>query len=435
MSASTFSDASLARDSQSADFDLIVRQQPTRARVAGGKEKERKPVDPPPIVQIRVREEGTYLAQHYLQSPYYFMCCSLYDASEDNPVPVAPSTALTGTLVSSLHRLKDVDNSDGGFFVWGDLSVKIEGDFRLKFTLFEMRKDDVTYLKSIITDRFTVYPPKSFPGMGESTFLSRSFADQGVKLRIRKEPRTLIKRPPPRPEDYPQPLPRSPDRSSIQMSSNAFSGYPQAAGRDYASYYGAAHPTKRARMSSIDMGTRGVYDADGRLRQMDAYPQTAIYNQAGGYPASMMQGYPTGHTGVPDYTMSYGIPASAQVPQMQDPSVHGRSSQQATMQSLGMVNQPGTPTADATGAMMSQGYPRSQQYQTSSTILPPLQRNRNFPQGANGATARGYFDQSSQAATPILPSQPMGTNEAERYGSAPGQAPFDHPGSANGTPR
>ena len=24
---------------------------------------ERKPVDPPPIVQIRVREEGTYLAQ------------------------------------------------------------------------------------------------------------------------------------------------------------------------------------------------------------------------------------------------------------------------------------------------------------------------------------------------------------------------------------
>lgn len=29
---------------------------------------------------------------------------------------------------------------DGGFFVFGDLSVKIEGEFRLKFTLFEMRK-------------------------------------------------------------------------------------------------------------------------------------------------------------------------------------------------------------------------------------------------------------------------------------------------------
>ncbi|PYH96265.1 hypothetical protein BO71DRAFT_321357 [Aspergillus ellipticus CBS 707.79] len=432
MSASSYPDASLARDSQSSEFDVIVRQQPNRARVAGGKEKERKPVDPPPIVQIRVKEEGTYLSQHYLQSPYYFMCCSLYDAAEDNPVPVAPSTALTGTLVSSLHRLKDVDNTDGGFFVWGDLSVKIEGEFRLKFTLFEMRKDMVTQLKSIITDRFTVYPPKSFPGMAESTFLSRSFADQGVKLRIRKEPRTLIKRPIPRPEDFPpqQVPPRSPDRSSIPIPQTTFSGYPTATNRDYASYYGAANPAKRARMTSVDLSARNMYDDRGGL----AYPQAALYNQPGGYPTPMMQGYPTGHAGVPDYAMSYGIPSSAQVPQMQDPGAHGRSSQQATMQSLGMVNPPGTPTADSTGAMMPQGYSRSQQYQTGSTILPPLQRNRNYPQGANGVAARGYFDQSSQAATPILPSQPLGTNDADRYGSVPGQVAYDHPGSANGTP-
>ncbi|GAB1192281.1 hypothetical protein APSETT444_001470 [Aspergillus pseudonomiae] len=358
--------------SPSSDFELIIRQQPTRARVAGGKEKERKPVDPPPIVQIRVKEEGTYLAQHYLQSPYYFMCCSLFDPSDDVPVPVPPSTALTGTLVSSLHRLKDVDNTDGGFFVFGDLSVKVEGDFRLKFTLFEMRKDIVTHLKSIISDRFT-------------------------------------------------------DRSSIQMPGNTFGGYPTAAAaasRDYGYYAG---PVKRQR-TSIDFGNRGMYD-DGRMRQMEAYPQTAAMyaNQPGAYPTPIMQGYPTGHTGVPDYAMSYGIPPSAQVPQMQDPGAHSRSSQQATMQSLGM-------TGDSTGAMMQQGYARPQ-YQASSTILPPLQRSRNFAQGANGATARGYFDQTSQAATPILPSQPLGTNEADRYGSAPGQAAFEHPGSSNGTPR
>ncbi|KAE8392073.1 velvet factor-domain-containing protein [Aspergillus alliaceus] len=435
MSASTFPDASLTRDPQSSDFELIIRQQPTRARVAGGKEKERKPVDPPPIVQIRVKEEGTYLAQHYLQSPYYFMCCSLFDPADDVPVTVPPSTALTGTLVSSLHRLKDVDNSDGGFFVFGDLSVKIEGEFRLKFTLFEMRKDVVTHLKSIISDRFTVSPPKSFPGMAESTFLSRSFADQGVKLRIRKEPRTLIKRSVPRPEDYPQPVPRSPDRSSMQMPGNAFGGYPAAAAttsRDYPYYTG---PVKRQR-TSIDFGNRSMYDADGRMRQMEAYPQTAAMyaNQPGAYPTPIMQGYATGHAGVPDYAMAYGIPPSAQVPQMQDPGAHNRSSQQATMQSLGMVNPPGTPTADSTGAMMPQGYARPQ-YQTSSTILPPLQRSRNFAQGTNGATARGYFDQTSQAATPILPSQPLGTNEADRYGSATGQASFEHPGSSNGTPR
>ncbi|KAL6238136.1 hypothetical protein BDW75DRAFT_202043 [Aspergillus navahoensis] len=435
MSAANYPDPSLPRPSTSDDFELIVRQNPNRARVAGGKEKERKPVDPPPIVQIRVREEGTYLAQHYLQSPYFFMSCSLYDAQEDAPASIPPSTALTGTLVSSLHRLKDVDNTDGGFFVWGDLSIKVEGDFRLKFSLFEMRKTDVVFLKSILSERFTVSPPKSFPGMAESTFLSRSFADQGVKLRIRKEPRTLIKRTAPRPEEYPQAAipPRSPsDRAAMQIPGSSYPAPPyQPTSRDY-SYYA---PVKRQR-TSVDYGARGMYDADGRMRQMEAYPQTAaLYGQPGGYPTPMM-GYPSGHSGVPDYAMSYGLPSSAQVPQMQDPAAQSRSSQQATMQSLGMVNPPGTPTfgqtPDSARAMMQQAYPRPQ-YSASTAVLPPLQQSRNYPQGTNGAT-RGYYEQSPQA-TPILPSQPLGTSEAERYGVPPGHTGYDQPGSANGTPR
>ena len=92
------------------------------------------------------------------------MCCSLYHATEDRPASVLPDKALTGTVVSSLHRLKDIENQgkyaggisffvawglsgtnpsrglDGGFFVFGDLSVKTEGEFRLLFDLYEMRK-------------------------------------------------------------------------------------------------------------------------------------------------------------------------------------------------------------------------------------------------------------------------------------------------------
>ncbi|KAJ5123698.1 hypothetical protein N7448_009795 [Penicillium atrosanguineum] len=340
MSVATYSDASLSREAQSSDFDLTIRQQPDRARVAGGKEKERKPIDPPPIVQLRVREEGSYLAQHYLQSPYYFMCCSLYDASEDRPVPVAPSTALAGTLVSSLHRLKDVDNSDGGFFVFGDLSVKIEGEFRLKFTLFEMRKEVVTYLKTIVSDRFRVSPPKNFPGMMESTFLSRSFADQGVKLRIRKEPRTMMKRSAPRPDEFPQAMPpRSPDRQSVQIPpATGFTGYPTQA-RDY-TYYGAP-PVKRHR-TSIDYGRQSIYDAEGRMaRPMDSYGQPAtMYSQPGAYQAPMQ--YSTGQV-VPDYGMSYGLPPSAPMSQMSDPSGQIRPSQQAAVGQLMAMNQPGTP--------------------------------------------------------------------------------------------
>ena len=63
--------------------------------------------------------------RHYLQSPYYFMCCSLYDATEDRPAPVQPSTALAGTLVSSLHRLKDIDNA-GWYLPGGQWGCRVK---------------------------------------------------------------------------------------------------------------------------------------------------------------------------------------------------------------------------------------------------------------------------------------------------------------------
>lgn len=286
-----------------------------------------------------MRQENTYLAQHYLQSPYFFMCCSLYDATEDRPAPYPPSQALAGTLVSSLYRLKDVDNVDGGFFIFGDLSIKVEGEFRLKFTLFEMQKDVVRNLKSVISNTFVVLPPKAFPGMAESTFMSRSFADQGVKLRIRKEARNMMKRGGGvRPDDYTN-VPRSPERTTMPPIANpAFAGYAPPTGRDYSTFYGStaapapAAPmppaTKRIR-TSIDMGNRGpgpVFDGDAQ-RFPQAYPQTtSLYpnpnaapnpapnpnpspnpSQTPGYqnpPMPTFPAYGTGQTGnLPDYNM------------------------------------------------------------------------------------------------------------------------------------
>ncbi|KAI9498224.1 velvet factor [Zychaea mexicana] len=99
---------------------------------------------------------------------------------------------LAGQMVSSMHKLKDYDNNDGGFFVFGDLSIRMEGQFRLQFTLFEITTQGAVSLKSIYSDVFTVYSSKTFPGMLESTFLSRTFSDQGVRLRIRKEHRVQM---------------------------------------------------------------------------------------------------------------------------------------------------------------------------------------------------------------------------------------------------
>ncbi|GJJ76658.1 hypothetical protein EMPS_09017 [Entomortierella parvispora] len=172
----------------SSKYVLTIRQQPQRAKVCGLKERDRRPIDPPPIVQIKLADPASDRNKDYLQSPYLFMCCNLVHADDPNGEIVAPAhRALAGTVVSSLNRLKDVDNSDGGFFVFGDISVRIEGHFRLRFSLFELIEGQVVHVMTSLSNALMVYPSKTFPGMSESTFLSRSFSDQGVRIRIRKD--------------------------------------------------------------------------------------------------------------------------------------------------------------------------------------------------------------------------------------------------------
>ncbi|KAL2150818.1 hypothetical protein VTH82DRAFT_7381 [Thermothelomyces myriococcoides] len=177
------------------DFELAVRQQPKYACVAIGKGKERKPIDPPPIVQLLVNPRKDP-ARTFLQNPYLILTARLIrkgddDGQDDQSTP--KESDLTGTLVSSLYSLKDTDNSQGGFFVFGDLSVRRVGTYRLAFILYELRlaEKECWLLSRTVSDPFVVYATKTFPGLAESTFLTRSFSDQGVRLRLRKDSRSV----------------------------------------------------------------------------------------------------------------------------------------------------------------------------------------------------------------------------------------------------
>ncbi|KAF1833756.1 hypothetical protein BDW02DRAFT_461427, partial [Decorospora gaudefroyi] len=172
---------------------LVIRQQPREALVTvKGKEKFRKPVDPPPILQLKVLQESDP-HQQFLQNPYLFVSVSLWKHDKDEPIESTPNDSLAGTLVSSLHRLKDVDNKDGGFFVFGDISIKVQGPYRLHFSLYEFQSewDQIQHLCSKTSEKFNVVLPKDFKGLEESTYLSRAFSDQGVRLRLRKEARGM----------------------------------------------------------------------------------------------------------------------------------------------------------------------------------------------------------------------------------------------------
>ncbi|KAI8617771.1 velvet factor-domain-containing protein, partial [Chytriomyces sp. MP71] len=155
-----------------------------------GEKVDRRPVDPPPIIQLDITSNGTPEDFAYLYNPYYFMYASLIALDNEDEVHIlhdGKTRSTTGSIVSSLYRLRDLDNKDGAFFVFPDLSVRMEGSYRLKFSLFEIINTEMYYCTSIISNPFNVYSAKKFPGMEESTFLSKAFAEQGLKIRIRKE--------------------------------------------------------------------------------------------------------------------------------------------------------------------------------------------------------------------------------------------------------
>ncbi|KAI9280153.1 velvet factor [Umbelopsis sp. AD052] len=168
-------------------FNLNIRQQPEQARLSTGNERERRTIEPPPIVQISLNGVSPENEGNWLQSPNYFMCANLVHPTNDSKVYTPHHPALAGQVVSAMYKLKDIDNQDGAYCVFGDLSVKAEGEFRLKFTLFKIQDAKVINIISIISSSFMTYAAKAYPGAMEPTFLSRSFYDQGARIRIRKE--------------------------------------------------------------------------------------------------------------------------------------------------------------------------------------------------------------------------------------------------------
>ncbi|PVH69955.1 hypothetical protein DL98DRAFT_541203 [Cadophora sp. DSE1049] len=151
-----FADAATARI-QSNDYQLIVRQGPQSTRINVGKEEERKPVDPPFVIELKISSQPD-LHQNYIKST--------------NPCLFEYHSSLAGTLVTSLQHSTDKDNNGGAIFVFDDLSVKVEGKFRLRFDLFEMGDDQCSHIKSVTSDPFIVRLAE--------TSLTRFFRNLGV---------------------------------------------------------------------------------------------------------------------------------------------------------------------------------------------------------------------------------------------------------------
>ncbi|KAF9928659.1 hypothetical protein BGZ67_006839 [Mortierella alpina] len=110
--------------------------------------------------------------------------------------PAKLTRILMGAAVVSPILLNNERGEPGWYFSFPDLSIRTEGVYTLKFSLmrlasFDFAEQGGSHASLLIAETtsqpFTVYSAKKFPGMTESTELSKAFARQGLKIPIRND--------------------------------------------------------------------------------------------------------------------------------------------------------------------------------------------------------------------------------------------------------
>ncbi|ORX94232.1 hypothetical protein K493DRAFT_315588 [Basidiobolus meristosporus CBS 931.73] len=183
--------------------------------MCGFGEKDKRSLDPPPIVKLNIFDDSGTHVEDCPQSQFYVVYVDLW--SEDQltncTAVVDPSSLpsfssqtprtsvlslsdpihvknLVGTTTSSAHVLQNCKGESGIYFIFPELSVRTTGTFCLRFTLIDlsnaMNDGQGKQIESVFSKTFKVYSARTFPGMNETTELSLRFFKQGVRIPTRK---------------------------------------------------------------------------------------------------------------------------------------------------------------------------------------------------------------------------------------------------------
>ena len=180
------------------DYKLTIRQQPAAARACGFGERDRRVVDPPPILELKITDKKTGLLVQDTACILAMHCALLnHDGSDEAevapPQEGMPSTRrLMGTIVASPYQAKDENGVAGTFFVFPDLSCRSPGKYKLSFKLLRVDVNAMgpgtvsPSVASAISDAFSVYTAKDFPGMRASSALLKALRRQGLNVGVKK---------------------------------------------------------------------------------------------------------------------------------------------------------------------------------------------------------------------------------------------------------
>ncbi|KAK4546536.1 hypothetical protein LTR36_001753 [Oleoguttula mirabilis] len=181
------------------EYKLIIRQQPVAARACGFGERDRRVIDPPPILELKITDRKTGHPESDWNAMLALHCTLLSPDGRDDETEVPPqhpemlsTRRLMGTLVASPYPAKDENGVAGTFFVFPDLSCRSPGKYRLRFNLLRidpmMMQPGVSSpsVATVTTDVFNVYTAKDFPGMRASSALLKSLRRQGLNVGVKK---------------------------------------------------------------------------------------------------------------------------------------------------------------------------------------------------------------------------------------------------------
>lgn len=174
----------LSEQGEPRTYTLHLRQQPLHGRMFGFRTKDRRPLDPLPIVELVVRDKDGRIDHLAHTSPDLLMQVSLCTehsgdrelvTSSANPSTALPySRLLEGKLTSSGHNVKDLDGARVCLFVFTDLSVRVEATVRLRFSLVRLggaqwqpglSSHAGSVVAQIDSDPFVVHSSRTFPGL------------------------------------------------------------------------------------------------------------------------------------------------------------------------------------------------------------------------------------------------------------------------------
>ncbi|KAI0295998.1 velvet factor-domain-containing protein [Russula brevipes] len=133
-------------------YYLEVIQQPEVSAEFGSAALSRLPLAPPLVAQLIIRDSNGNVIESDSEHPYLICHLSLRSADGLTVLdPISPSNRhfppdrlLYGNLVSSPHYLRNLQGRPGVYFLFPDVSVRLQGRYVLQLTLMRLSRVDAS---------------------------------------------------------------------------------------------------------------------------------------------------------------------------------------------------------------------------------------------------------------------------------------------------